>query len=139
MIEQCSIEGDICKTFDSLKAMGLRLGIISNTFINGCSLDRHLDEFGLLEYFPIRVYSCALGFRKPNVKIFEYAAQQIGLESHEIAYVGDRIDFDVEGSAKAGMFPILKRAYSSHGKRIPNGTAVIEKLSELPELLMRKE
>ncbi|AQQ70465.1 Pyrimidine 5'-nucleotidase YjjG [Limihaloglobus sulfuriphilus] len=133
--EICEIEHDLPQTLDKLTNMGLKLGIISNTFINGCSLDRHLESFGILHYFPIRVYSCSLGIRKPHPEIFRYAARQAKLDINQIVYVGDRIDFDVIGSSKAGMNPVLKRAFSSKNKSIPAGTFAIDRLSELPGLL----
>jgi FMN phosphatase YigB (HAD superfamily) len=139
LTQRCTVEPDIQNTFEKLTNMGFELGIISNTFINGCSLDRHLKSFGILKFFPIRVYSCSLGIRKPNPDIFEYAARQAGLETHQIAYVGDRIDFDVIGSSKAGMKPVLKSSFSSSGKNIPAGTVTVEKLLELPELFRKPE
>ena len=40
---------------------GLRLGIVSNTFSPQGALDQHLDAEGILEFFPVRVYSCDVG------------------------------------------------------------------------------
>ena len=137
LAEQARIEADLVETLRTLKAMDLKLGIVSNTFINGSSLDRHLEQVGLLEFFEMRLYSYELPCRKPDRRIFDEAVRRIGVEAGRILFVGDRIDKDVIGSRQAGMIPVLKRAYTNNGKAVPAGTAVIERLAELPELVCR--
>lgn len=135
LAEQARIEADLVETLRTLKAMDLKLGIVSNTFINGSSLDRHLEQVGLLEFFEMRLYSYELPCRKPDRRIFDEAVRRIGVEAGRILFVGDRIDKDVIGSRQAGMIPVLKRAYTNNGKAVSAGTAVIERLAELPELV----
>jgi putative hydrolase of the HAD superfamily len=129
------VEPDIRKTLAALRDAGIRLGIVSNTFITRSSLDRHLKELGLLEFFPLRIYSDENPWRKPNIKIFNDGARKIGVEPQNIAFVGDRIDNDVRGAIKAGMIPILKFAYTNQGKSPPSGVLKINLLSELPSLV----
>ena len=56
---------------------GLKLGIVSNTFVPGQALDRHLAREGLLDLLPVRVYSCDLRCRKPRKKIFQAALERL--------------------------------------------------------------
>ena len=105
---------------------------IPNTFCPGASLDRHLQEFGLLEFFPLRIYSYTQARRKPDIGIFREAARQIGIEPQKILFVGDRIDTDINGALKAGMKPILKSAYTNKDKPTPPGVRKIDLISELP-------
>jgi HAD superfamily hydrolase (TIGR01549 family) len=128
-------EPDIKETLGNLRDAGLKLGIISNTFVNGYSLDKHLTETGLLEFFEHRIYSYQYSFRKPNTRIFRAGAEMIGLAPENIMYVGDRIDKDVKGSSNAGMMPVLKRAYTSEDKNPGGGVLIIDKISELPGLI----
>lgn len=130
-----STEPDIKETLGKLKDAGLKLGIISNTFVNGHSLDKHLAETGLLEFFEHRIYSYQYDFRKPNKRIFLAGAKMIGVSPENIMYIGDRIDKDVKGSRNAGMVPVLKRAYTSEGLNPGKGVHIIENISELPELI----
>ncbi len=130
-----STEPDIKETLGRLSNAGLKLGIISNTFVNSHSLDKHLAEVGILEFFEHRIYSYQYSFRKPDKRIFLAGAEMIGVAPENIMYVGDRVDKDVKGSAKAGMTPVLKRAYTNEGKYPGNGVLVIDKISELPELI----
>ncbi len=130
-----STEPDIKETLCRLSNAGLKLGIISNTFVNSHSLDKHLAEAGILEFFEHRIYSYQYRFRKPDKRIFLAGAEMIGVAPENIMYVGDRVDKDVKGSAKAGMRPVLKRAYTNEGKDPGDGVLVIDKISELPELV----
>ncbi len=130
-----TIEPDIKQTLAALKNAGLKLGIVSNTFVSGSSLDQHLEQEGILDFFQTRVYSYEFDFRKPDLRIFKIAAERIGVAMENIMYVGDRIDKDAEPSLKLGMKTVLKSAYTNSGKKIPSGVFHINRLSELPALV----
>jgi len=128
-------EPDLAETLTKLTEAGLKLGIVSNTFVSSGALDRHLTEEGLISFFDTRVYSCEFGFRKPDKRIFLEAARQVGAEPANIIYVGDRINKDVKGALRAGMKPVLKNAYTNADKKTPDGVERIERISELPDLV----
>ena len=129
------IEPDICDTFAKLKSMGLRLGILSNTFVGKEALDRHLSEIGILDMFEIRVYSCYHPYRKPDKRIFTDTAAKMGLKPEQILFVGDRIETDVAGSLAAGMRCVIKKSHANEGKTMPPQVIRIETISELPQLI----
>jgi FMN phosphatase YigB (HAD superfamily) len=93
------------ETLAVLKNLGLKLGIVSNTFVNGCSLDKHLKQLGILDFFTVRVYSYEFDFRKPKPAV------------------------------KTGMQAVLKAAYTNAGKEPPKGAWKINRLCELPSLI----
>ena len=130
-------EPDTAETLRKLKKLGLKLGIVSNTFVNRCSLERHLEQLGLLEFFSLRLYSYEFDFRKPNIGIFNVAARRIGEALENILFVGDRIDKDIAPAVKSGMQAVLKEAYTNQGKKTPAGACRINRLSELPELIRK--
>ena len=43
-------EPDIKETLAALKDSGLKLGILSNTFVHGCALEKHMDQLGILDF-----------------------------------------------------------------------------------------
>lgn len=133
--ELTTVESDIIETLTKLRDAGLKLGILSNTFVNACSLDRHLEELAILEFFPMRIYSYQYNFRKPSLKIFRVAVECIETPPENILFVGDRINKDVNGALEAGMKPVLITAYTNAGKKRPEGTIEIEKISKLPEII----
>ncbi len=130
-----SIEPDLAETLARLRDRGLKLGIVSNTWVNGCSLERHLDKFGLLHFFDVKVYSYDYPFRKPDKRIFLEAAKQVDVACANILFVGDRVDNDVRGALKAGMTSVLKITDKNKRKPLPPSVTRIDKLSELPQLI----
>ncbi len=118
-----------------LQQMGLKLGLLSNTFIHKSSLERHLQQAGLLDYLPVRLYTYDYPWRKPDERIFREGAKKIGVDCEKIIYVGDRIDNDVVGARKVGMLPVLVKAYTNRNKTIPVDVAFINSLAELPEMI----
>jgi HAD superfamily hydrolase (TIGR01549 family) len=125
------------ETLATLRNSGLKLGIVSNTFVHGSSLEKHLKDLSLLDFFPVRLYSYEFGFRKPDTRIFKIASQKIGEAVENIMFVGDRIDKDIKPALKAGMHAILKAAYTNDGKKTPKGAWKISQLSELPGLIKK--
>jgi HAD superfamily hydrolase (TIGR01549 family) len=131
------VECDLKKTLASLQTMGLKLGIVSNTFVNRASLERHLEQLGIRDFFSLRLYSYELGLRKPDLRIFEIAAEKIGEAPENILFVGDRIDKDIVPALASGMRAALKDAYTNAGKDTPIGAWRITRISELLDLIER--
>lgn len=130
-----TIEPTIKETLTALKNSGLKLGIVSNTFVSGNSLEQHMEQVGILDFFTVRVYSYEFEFRKPDARIFRAAAEKIGEAAEHIMFVGDRIDKDIIPALKLGMKPVLKTAYTNTGKKLPDGAYKITNVSELPALI----
>jgi HAD superfamily hydrolase (TIGR01549 family) len=137
LYKKASAEPDISETLTTLTRSGIKLGIVSNTFVNAFALDKHLSAEELLGFFDVRLYSYQYSFRKPDKRIFLEAARMIGASPSNIMFVGDRIDKDVKGALNAGMLPVLKKAYTNDGKSPPDGTVKIERISELPGLIQK--
>lgn len=129
------IEPDLHETLARLTESGLKLGIVSNTFVNRASLERQLKELGLLDFFCMRVYSYELGMRKPDPRVFQIAAERIGQAPENILFVGDRVDMDVQPALACGIRAALKDAYTNAGKNSPPGAWKIQHISELPVLI----
>lgn len=127
----------IKETLISLKGLGLKLGILSNTFVNAYSLEKHLKQLGILDFFTVRMYSYEFDYRKPDERIFKIAAERIGEAVANILYVGDHIDNDIKPALKIGFKPVLKAAYTNTGKTPPDGAWKINRISELPDLIKK--
>ncbi len=131
------VESNIIQTLTALVNLNLKLGILSNTFIHSSSLEKHLRQFSILDFFAVRLYSYQFKFRKPDVRIFKSAAERIGQLPQNILFVGDLISTDIKPALKAGMRTVLKSAYTNAGKKIPKAVPKITRLSELPELVQK--
>ncbi len=101
------VDGDACALLAQLTAQGRGLGLVSNTFWAPEMHDADLARFGLLEYLPVRVYSCATGFTKPDPRIFRAALDGLDVAPAEAVFVGDKLDVDVAGPQKIGMRAVL--------------------------------
>jgi len=135
-LSRCAqVEEDIQQTLDRLRSLGLKLGIVSNTFVSRFSLEKHLRMLGILDFFTMQLYSHEVDVRKPSREIFRIAAERIGEPVTKILVVGDRIDNDIRPALENGMTAVLKEAYTNEGKDLPPGALRVRRLSELPALI----
>jgi putative hydrolase of the HAD superfamily len=128
------------EVLEAIKQMGLKIGIISNVNSHG-QVPMNLKEYGIIDYFHPIVLSSEYGRRKPDPSIFHYAARLINAPTSQCAYVGDRIIRDIEGARRAGFGLAIQIHHDfDHGENDIGYTpdAVIENMSELPEILRAK-
>lgn len=123
-------------TLAALQARGYRLGVISNTLQPGSIMDRALAGRGLLDFFPVRVYSSETRVAKPHPAIFRAALAALGLTAERAVYVGDRLRADVAGAQGVGMKAILiEVAHRAENAADITPDARIRELPELPDAL----
>ena len=137
LAECATIEPDLAATLGVLQGRSVQLAILSNTFLPGEVLDGHLGSYGLLPYFQHRFYSSQIHFRKPRREAFGVALERLGVLAQEAVMVGDHLRMDMAGAKKAGLHCVFKRGVVNRNKRVPDDLLVLEKISELPELLRR--
>jgi putative hydrolase of the HAD superfamily len=115
-------------TLEQLRARGLRTGLITN-----CSSEtpQLWAASPLAPLVDACMFSCREGARKPERRLYEAAAQRLGVPPEACVFVGDGNDDELAGAAHAGMRPVLLRTQS---KRDWNGEA-IDNLSEIVELV----
>lgn len=130
-----TIEHDIHQTLTTLKNRGIKLAILSNTFVSASVLNKQLRELGLFDFFDFIYYSYMFNKRKPHPEMFLSAAKQLDLNPDQILFVGDRVDNDINGSIQVGMYPVLKKTPININKKIPPGITAISNLSELPQVI----
>lgn len=89
---------------EGLRAAGLRLAVVSNADGRVAS---YLEAAGLADCFEFILDSAIVGIEKPDPRIFELACEKLGVEPHEVVYVGDTYEVDVLGARAAGIRAIL--------------------------------
>lgn len=130
------VMGDAPGVLAKLTAQGRALGLVSNTFWAAEMHDADLARFGLLEYLPVRVYSCEAGFVKPDQRIFRRALDQLDVAPAEAVFVGDKLDVDIAGPQKLGMHAVLVASpYQIETNPDITPDARIDSIDELPGLL----
>jgi HAD superfamily hydrolase (TIGR01509 family) len=88
---------------ESLRARGLKLGLVSNAFDPPELLHRDLGRMGLAERLDVAVFSSEVGRRKPDPLIFRTALDRLGVEPGRALFVGDSLEADIAGAAGLGM------------------------------------
>lgn len=128
----------------TLRAMGLRIGLVSNCFIPPRHCHDELRLEGLSELLDCAVFSSGVGFRKPSRRIYAEAvhllAEAGGPESYaNILFVGDSPAYDVMMPAALGMHTALVTCHrglwapEDYEKARPDFR--IDSVGELPVLL----
>ncbi|MBU1698649.1 MAG: HAD family hydrolase [Candidatus Eisenbacteria bacterium] len=110
---------------DGLRGKGYVTAIVTNL---STTYKEPILRLGLDELVDYRVYSCDVGFMKPEREIFEIALGAVEAAAGEAVMVGDNLADDVEGAKNAGIRPIHIEA-GVHG--------ALPSLLELPEHLER--
>lgn len=82
-----------------LSAAGLSLACVANWDIG---LDEHLERLGLRRHFHVVVPSAAVGFEKPDPRIFRVALDRLGIAPHRALHIGNE-EVDRQGAAAAGL------------------------------------
>ncbi len=99
-----------------LDSRGVPIGIVSNA---SGQIESTLQVSGICQVGPgplacVRcvIDSHVVGVEKPDPRIFDHALVHFeGFERSRIAYVGDSLVMDVQGSRAAGLFPVLVDPY----------------------------
>jgi putative hydrolase of the HAD superfamily len=122
---------DVPGVLRTLRASGLKIGLISNTQRCLTSFQSH---FALEGIFDVAISSFAHGYMKPHPSIFEAALRSVDARPAEAMMVGDSLAHDIEGARRLGMKAVLV-ARSGPARTCPGGVPVIRSLRELPGLL----
>ncbi|KFG94253.1 hypothetical protein GQ56_0127510 [Burkholderia paludis] len=127
---------DVVPYLKRLREAGILVGIAGNQPVE---TEHALRALGVPA--DIVASSASWGVEKPDARFFErIIAETNGIDPARIAYVGDRLDNDVEPARRAGMVSVFLRRgpwaliQSSSGRFAPP-THVIEDLASLPDLL----
>jgi len=126
-----SLYDDVPGALETLRAGGVRLGLISNTQRCLTSFQTH---FELGDLISVALSSSDHGYMKPHPSIFRAALDQMQVAPEEAVMVGDSLLHDVIGARRAGMRGVLL-ARGARARPSEPDFDVISSLAELPALL----
>jgi len=127
----CSPDPAASRILDELKQQGLILAVISNT--EDGRLIESLDAAAILDRFDLLIDSHLVGHRKPDAAIFKLTLDQLGLEAHEAAFVGDSYVHDALAARAIGLRGILLDPLDLHPESVcPRIKTLDELCSERP-------
>ena len=77
--------------------------------------------------FDIAIFSCRVGLKKPDPRIYNLAVEGLGIESEDCLYVGDGSSQELTGAASVGMSPVLIRDLDENSTEVHRVDAEGEK------------
>lgn len=102
--EQFALRPDALPTIECLRARGLKIGLLSDCT---SELPEAFPELPLSALVDAAVFSCVVGFRKPDSRLFGLVTRELGADPGDCLYVGDGGGHELSGARAAGMHPVL--------------------------------
>jgi putative hydrolase of the HAD superfamily len=120
-------------TLVELRRRGFLLGMISVCSEEVAEL---WDGTAFAELIDSAVFSCSVGLRKPDPRIYRLCLEELGVEPEESLFVGDGANDELAGAERVGMRavlihragqePIWEEARAFEGPRITSIPEVLE-------------
>jgi putative hydrolase of the HAD superfamily len=97
---------DAVPTLKALRQDGYAIGLVSD-----CSSEVPLfwAQTPLAPLVDAAIFSCAVGLKKPDPRIYRLASDQLGVAPERCLYIGDGGSQELTGAQAAGMIPVLIR------------------------------
>ena len=129
--KQTNLFPETLETLEELKRMKYNMHIITNGFEEVQYIK--LEYSKLAPFFDVIVCSEAVGFNKPDPRVFHYAMKKAQTNATESFMIGDDREVDIFGAMQVGMQAILFDPENKYSKT--NDEPKIQNLNELPLLL----
>jgi len=94
------------KTLEELYS-DYKIGLISNTGITpGRIIVKIFQEYDILQYFQVKIFSDEIGYYKPHPIIFNTALKKLECAPHNVIHIGDLLETDIKGAKDCNMYTI---------------------------------
>jgi putative hydrolase of the HAD superfamily len=130
-IESIRLYPDAVETVRSLRALGLKVGVLTNG--PSAMQRRKLELLRLEDELDAIAISEEIGAAKPAPEAYAAAVAMLGLEPAEVAMVGDHVENDVAGALAAGLGAAVW--VERYPGELPEGARLARELAEVPRLL----
>jgi HAD superfamily hydrolase (TIGR01549 family) len=129
--EPADLYPDAVHSLARLRESGYIVGVAANQAPGAEEFLRRLFPFDLIGT------SSLWGVAKPAPEFFERIVEGVLARPAEIAYVGDRADYDAQPALDAGMVAVhIRRGPWGSRQATPPGAIAIDSLDQLPEALV---
>ena len=108
----------------ALRAMGLGIGVLSNTM---WPREHHEEVFArdeLLHLIDAAAYTSEMQVAKPHAEAFMTIASALGVQTAGCVFVGDRLWDDILGAQQVGMRAVWIPHSKIPSEQIPDGSAI---------------
>ena len=127
---------DAVDVLKSVRRMGLRIGMISNTGMTpGITFRTYLENTGMLGYFDRLTFSDEVRMAKPASEIFMLTLRAMNSRPEQTVHVGDNVRNDVAGAKLCGLKTIWITGFSEREDPADPATEPDETVNELAEVV----
>jgi HAD superfamily hydrolase (TIGR01509 family) len=133
----CTIPAGLGAALDAMRAVGVKVAIISNS--EGM-LDRLFGDLGILRHFDLVVDSGKVGVEKPDPRIFQIALEHFAVPASRALHLGDMFATDILGARAAGIRTALIDPFQHYAGRhaeVPRVPGVVEVARAIEALHIR--
>lgn len=99
-VEDVNLYPETLQVLNHLKSKGYKLGLVSNL---ATPYKSPFFNHGLDNYFDESVFSCDVGLKKPDKRIYDLAMEKLGSLPENSIMIGDGYKSDYEGAKEAGL------------------------------------
>jgi len=111
------VDSSIIRTITELHNQGIKIGLISNAD----RIDRRSwEDSPLYKIFDDAVFSCDVGYLKPDAEIYKLAMTRLNIKAEQAVFVGDGGSNELTGAKNAGMLPIFTEYLEKKEESIKN-------------------
>ena len=111
-------DSEIIPMLQSLKSQGLRIGLISNCYLEEAT---RIQNSELFPYFDAVFFSNEQGICKPEKEIYYRCVEALSVQPEECLYVGDGGSRELETAEEIGMKAMQATWYLKEGTSQPVG------------------
>lgn len=123
------------KTLEAL-APEYNVGLISNTGVTpGKTISSVLEEYNILQYFDLTVYSDEIGLFKPHPKMFEIPLDKFHCSPQNAIHIGDMLETDITGAKDYKMKTIWVNNGNSPKPTVILPDYEIKQISEVIQII----
>jgi len=87
-----------------LKSRGKKIGLVSNADVTEVAA---WDESPIASVFDSTIFSCKVGYVKPEREIYEACLSELGVSAGDCVYVGDGGSDELHGARSLGMTTVM--------------------------------
>ena len=129
------VEAEMLHVLSRLRSNGWTIGIVSNATPDEVA---SWSECPLRDVVEDAVFSCQIGYMKPDPEIYNLACERLGILPSKTAFVGDGGFDELQGATEVGMRPVQARWY--YAREIEwNATAELIVIDEIDGLFHQLE
>ncbi|MDP6379733.1 MAG: HAD family hydrolase, partial [Phycisphaerae bacterium] len=95
-------------TLEALRELRFKIALVSNTPWGTPEYlwMQQVERLGLSPFLDVQLFSSAVGWSKPDARIFGLALERLGCRPDEAIFIGDDYSADIQGAKAAGLTAI---------------------------------